>query len=136
MLDDWLDKLFPNWPKMGKRKAESRKNNHKSNKSVTVCNSRKQRMNLQGRHQSQRPVATAGPAFLKRVSFLALLQQVTGSPKVLNCSKLPLGFSKREVFFDFSSFLCKSNPGSVGEQKRTQKVTVKEFKIFEISIAI
>ena len=50
MPDDWLDKLFPKWPKIGKRKAESRKKNDKSNKSVTVCNSRKQRIDLQGRH--------------------------------------------------------------------------------------
>ena len=36
MPDDWLDKLFPKWPKIGKRKAESRKKNDKSHKSVTV----------------------------------------------------------------------------------------------------
>lgn len=52
MPDDWLDKFFQKWQKMGKSKVESRKKNDKSNKSITICTCRKQRTDLQGRHWS------------------------------------------------------------------------------------
>lgn len=82
MPDDWLDKLFPKWPKIGKRKAESRKKNDKSHKSVTVIAESRGQICKGGTE-----VKTCGnswPCIPQGVSFLALLQQVTGSPKVLN----------------------------------------------------